>query len=110
MMQGKGEHEMTWIIAIAAAINAIAAVVIACYACASNKLANNVHKLELKIQKQAKASMEKHRQELYDLYQAIVISTLLSGTSGSNANSINDVIEQFKKRYSGKTQIFSKQQ
>ena len=73
---------------MASCVSSIATVVIGYYAYQSHKLA------------------EQHRQELADLYQAIVIATLLSGTSGQNEKATNKAIEIFSKNYKGEIKIF----
>lgn len=78
---------------IAIGISAIATVVIA--ACAVIN-----YKMYLNIQEKN----EEYRERTQDLYQAIVVATLLSGPS--SYGSFEDCKEFFKKHYSGKTKIF----
>ena len=52
---------------------------------------------------------EEHRQQISDLYQAIVISNLISSLAGpdlSNLSLIENMIREFNKKYKGKTPIF----
>jgi len=101
------ESDMSNIIIVATLINALAVIVIAWYASTNYKLANKVHNLEKEMQKQNKEAREKQRQELGDLYQAITIATLLSGSSGTNVGLQEKAIELFNKHYTGDTRIFN---
>ena len=80
------------IITIFSVISAIATCIIAY---SSHRLAKNINK-----------STGQHRQELYDLYQAMVVATFISGPAGSNLNAQKDNIKTFKKLYNDKTKIF----
>ncbi len=66
---------------------------IAYYARESNRLASEIQKLNTK-----------HSQELSDLYQAIVIATMLSDKN--DKHSITLAIDVFKKHYNGSVEIF----
>jgi len=79
-----------------AIINILAVCVIAYYAFESHRLANDLTEIN-----------EKHQQELRDLYQAIVIATILSGPSGTGA--VDKAIKIFKQHYSGEAAIFQKE-
>jgi undecaprenyl pyrophosphate phosphatase UppP len=78
----------TILIVISAAITAVATVFIARYARSSNMLSKEFQNLS-----------KLHKQELSDLYQAIVIATLMTYPHGG-------AIEKFNKMYKGKTVIF----
>lgn len=87
---------------LATSITAIATVVLAFFACQSNKLAR-----EIKRANDLKDTEDKDfKQRVSDLYQAIVIATLVaSGRSGMDFGSVRD---SFKAHYKGKTVIFEK--
>jgi len=87
-----------------AIINLLAICVIAYYAFESHRLAKNSHKQEKNFRETLNEINEKHQQELRDLYQAIVISTIMSGNSNSKV--VKDTINLFKQHYSGKVEIF----
>lgn len=91
---------------IFALINAVAVCVIAYYAYANNKLIQESHKREKEFREQLTEMNERHQQESRDLYQAIVISTILSGPQGSNRKAVDKVIQLFEQHYVGKTQVF----
>ncbi len=84
---------MTTIVIVASIINTIATVAIAIYA-------SKAHTLTKKM----KESQQQRDEEISDLYQAIVIATILSGPSGPR---IDDILSTFKKTYKGTTKIFS---
>jgi len=71
---------------IATAVSAIAACVIVFYAWQNYK------------------TNYEFRRQVGDLYQAIVISTLISGPTATG--SLDSAIESFKSKYKGKTRIF----
>lgn len=74
-------------------ITTLATCVIAYFAWAS-------HQVALAIQQQEKA----HQKELTDLYEAIMIATVMGGQGNSGV--VNTSIETFKKHYKGSTPIF----
>jgi len=81
-------------------LSAIATCVIAIYSACSFNLSKELKKAnEMKT-----ACDQEFRQQASDLYQAIVISTLLSGPSSSGR--FVDVKDVFKAQYRGKTPIF----
>lgn len=85
---------------ISTIVMAIATVFLAIFAYQSNKLAQEIKRTnDLKD-----AGDAEFKQQLSDLYQAIVISTLLSGPS--SYGSLKQAIGAFKTQYGGKTQIF----
>ena len=84
---------MSIVVGIATLISAIATLVIAFYAYSSIKLSKEIHN-----------KSEQHQQELSDLYQAIVVATLLSGPSSVGAFASAKQI--FSTTYKGKTPIF----
>lgn len=49
-------------------------------------------------------SQDKFQEQLSDLYQGIIIATLLS--SNSSPQVLDDFIARFKQKYTGKTKIF----
>jgi hypothetical protein len=51
---------------------------------------------------------EEFREQVSDLYKAIVIATLISGPSGYELDG-NRVLGKFRQLYNGKTEIFAKQ-
>ena len=82
------------------AVYTIATIIIAIYAWRSHKLAEQIkHANELR-----ETEDKEFRQRISDLYQAIVISTLLSAPSGYGA--IGEAIDAFRSYYKGKTLIF----
>ncbi|MFH1310470.1 MAG: hypothetical protein ABIH85_07335 [Candidatus Omnitrophota bacterium] len=80
-------------IIVSAVISAIATIVIAYFTW-------QTHKMYLKIQEKD----EEHKEQTRDLYQAIVVATLLSGPSSYGA--FNQCKDAFNATYSGKTEIF----
>ena len=53
---------------------------------------------------ETKRSQDKFQNQLSDLYQGIIIATLLS--SNSDSNQLQIFIDKFKLKYKGKTEIF----
>lgn len=49
---------------------------------------------------------EEYKEQTKDLFRAIAISNLLSGSSGTSTTTINELIQIFDKKYDGKTKIF----
>ena len=84
---------MSCAIVISSIITALATLAIAAYA-----------RYSYKLTKELQISSNKHQQEISDLYQAIVISTLFSGPAGEGA--YDEAVNRFKKTYKGKTKIF----
>jgi hypothetical protein len=82
----------TWIVAGGAIVSAVATVFIAWYAVANHKLTNAI-----------KTKDEQHQQEIKDLYQAIVVSSLCWASHDNRS----DKIRHFKELYKGKTKIFA---
>jgi len=80
------------LIIISSAISALATIAIAYYAFRAHNLT-----------KEMRRTQENRDQEVSDLYQAIVIATLLSGPTASNIGSLTPT---FEKLYNGKTKIF----
>lgn len=80
-------------IIIASSVSALATVVIAIYAHKSHRLCQ-----------QLKSGEDKFRQQTSDLYQAIVISNLLSGPSSTGA--FEGAKNVFNSAYKGTTPIF----
>jgi K+-sensing histidine kinase KdpD len=74
-------------------ITAIATCVIAVYSVISSNLA-----------KEIKNQTRQHQSDLSDLYQAIVIATLMGGSS--NQGVARDLIKTFNAHYQGKVKIF----
>lgn len=73
-----------------------ATVVIAIFAYVSYRLASNIQTRD-----------EDYRQQITDLYQAMVISYLTHGTeTGSSSRKMEYKISKFKEHYTGKTTIF----
>ena len=74
----------------------IATVVIAFFAIASYRLASKIQERD-----------EEHRQQISDLYQAIVISNFISNLDRAEGySSIENMKREFKMEYKGKTPIF----
>jgi hypothetical protein len=90
-----------FIIYISPLISMVATAVIAFYAWRSYELSQQIKNTnDLKIK-----GDQEFREQLSDLYQAITISTLLSGPSSTGA--FDRAISAFKSQYKGKTPIFS---
>ena len=80
---------MNWVFSF---LTTAATIVIAFYAYSNYKLTV-----------QLRDSAKHHQQELSDLYQAIIIATLLTSSTGQN---VNLLISAFKSYYKGTTKIF----
>ena len=92
---------------ISTAISALATVAIAFLAYYSNKLSKKSYALAQEIKRSNDRIQEREdnfKQEVTDLYKAIVISNLFIGRS--NGEVVKDTIEHFNKMYDGKTPIF----
>ena len=87
---------------IATFASAIATIVIAFYALKTHEL--NIQMKGLDAQR-AKQDQE-HRQELRDLYEGIILATLLSG--GCSEGVLKEAKAACKSQYTGKTPIFDK--
>jgi len=61
-------------------------------------------KVSSNLAKEIKNQEERHQSDLADLYQAIVIATLMGGAS--NPGSVRNLIRTFSEHYKGKIQIF----
>ncbi len=77
------------------AVTAIATAVIAIYAWQTHKLTKEMQKRD-----------EEHKQKTQDLYQAIVVATILSVDRAEG--STEKIINKFNEFYSGEAQIFRK--
>lgn len=94
------ESAMVGIEIISMGLTAVATCVIAFYSWRSFKLSEEIKRSnELKT-----TSDQEFRQQVSDLYQAIVISTLISGPSSYGA--FGPAKDVFKSQYRGKTPIF----
>ncbi len=81
-------------------VMAIATACLALFAYQSNRLAKEIKRTnDLRV-----AEDKEFRQQVSDLYQAIVISTLISGPSSYGA--FGQAKDVFKSQYRGKTPIF----
>jgi len=90
---------MSLLIAGAAIITAVATGVIAYYAWRSHQISEAIIKL---TQKRDDDEIE-FKQQVKDLYQAIVVSNIVGTPHGANSN---EPIAAFKKLYKGNTKIF----
>ena len=93
----------TWISIGLMAFSTIASIAIAIYAFKSHDLAKEIKKAnELKTK-----GDQEFREQVSDLYQAIVISNLIPIHSGAGADSVQhpSAIDFFKRVYKGKTPI-----
>jgi len=89
---------MEEIIYITSGVTAIATAVIAVYAWQSHKLLKQINQKDLEF-----------RQQVKDLYQAIVLSNLMNTVGKTGAmGSIGGVISEFSTYYKGETPIFTK--
>jgi len=77
---------------IAAIVTSIATIIIAWYASCNYKLYKIIQEKNTE-----------HKEQISDLYQAIVIATLLSGPTSTGG--IEKAIQEFKSQYKGKTRI-----
>lgn len=78
---------------IAAIITSIATVIIAWYAYCNYRLYKVIQEKDAE-----------YKEQISDLYQAIVIATLLSGPSSYGG--IEEAIKEFNRHYKGKTKVF----
>lgn len=85
---------------IASLITAIASVVIAFYAWKNHELAKSFEGLDKLREKRD----QEYRCQVSDLYQGIIIATLMGGQPSSGV--LKESIATFKERYNGKTPIF----
>ncbi len=89
--------------ALSAVVTTIATVMIWVYAHRSHQLAMALKQVdEMRTRKD-----EEFRQQLRDLYQAIVVATLLGAPAG--VVGVKPAIAQFEALYTGKTEIFKGQ-
>ncbi len=91
---------MDWL-AISSGVTAFATAVIAYYSYVSNKLSNAIRDQEINSRQALEKMTERHHNDLGDLYQAIVIATLIGGHSPTE-----QTIKEFTKLYSGDVEIF----
>ena len=49
---------------------------------------------------------EEYKAKTCDLFQAITLATLLSGSSGTSTAIVDEMIKIFNDKYSGKTKVF----
>ncbi len=88
------------IMTISTSIMAMATVSLAFFAYQSNRLAKEIKRTnDLR-----EAEDREFRQQVSDLYQAIVVSTLISGPS--SYGTFGQAKDVFKSQYRGKTSIF----
>ncbi len=87
--------------AISSGVTALATGVIAYYSYVSNKLSNAIRAQEANYSEALEAMNKQHHKDLSDLYQAIVIATLIGGHSTAE-----DTIKKFKNLYKGEFEIF----
>ncbi|VVC75016.1 hypothetical protein AQUSIP_02900 [Aquicella siphonis] len=87
---------MDYLTEISIKATAVATIVIAWFSYVSNKLAKEIKRQDIS-----------HKNELSDLYQAIVIviATIVGG-QGSNTGAVNGCIQTFKQHHKGVTKIF----
>lgn len=85
-------------------ISAIATVVIAIVTWQNFLLIKKINKRDADYRKHLANKDDEYKSNIKDLYQAIVISNLLSGPSSYGA--LNQAIDAFKSQYKGKVQIF----
>ena len=93
---------MDWLIPVSTFIAAIATCVIAYYSYVSNKLANAIRAQEANYRQAMESMTEQHHKDLSDLYQAIVIATMIDG----HCTTAEDSIKKFNRLYSGEIEIF----
>jgi single-stranded DNA-specific DHH superfamily exonuclease len=99
---------MTVIIIISTCISAIATAAIALYAIKSHKLADRNYQLAQEIKKANELrtkSEDEFRQQVSDLYKAIVVSTIIGSRAGL-PRVISIFKEYYHKQAGGKTKIF----
>ncbi len=94
------------IICISTVVTAIATVILAIYARINAKLTNEIRSQDGNFKEAIQNMTINHHKELSDLYQALVISTLISGNSDSSV--VYTAITTFKGLYTGTTKIFNK--
>ena len=89
---------------ITSIISALATVVIAIVTWQNYRLIKIINKKEEEYKLALREKDEEYRSHIKDLYQAIVISNLLSGPS--SYGSLGQAIDAFKSQYKGKVKIF----
>ena len=93
-------EQATIVMAIATVLMTVATVFLAIFAFQSNKLSKEIKRMsDLREVEDAQ-----YKQQISDLYQAIVISTLLSGPSSYGA--FGQARDAFNSLYKGGTSIF----
>jgi hypothetical protein len=95
---------MNWITVISIFISTIATCFIAYYSKVSTNLAKEIKNQDKNYRENLESLSKQHQDQLSDLYQAIVIATLMGGSS--NTGVVNDLIKTFSGYYNGKTKIF----
>lgn len=98
------------VIGISTIVTAIATAVIAVYSWQSHELGKKVGRANA-LKEETEAEFKKR---VADLYQAIIIATLISGPNSVQEQTISSVsieeaIKAFTKHYKGATQIFSQE-
>ena len=83
------------IIILSATFSCIATIVIAIYAFKSHSLAKSI-----------KEFSTEHQNKIEDLYEAIVISTIVASGRSIDPSEVDKAIDIFKNNYKGKTKIF----
>jgi hypothetical protein len=87
-------------------ISAIATSVIAIYSIMSYKLAKEITKQDKSYRDSLENLTKNNQNELSDLYQAIVIATLMGGSG--NTGVVKTLIDTFSEHYKGNIEIFKK--
>jgi hypothetical protein len=91
---------MNELLVISTAVSALATCVIAVYSCFSWKLT-----VEMKRANDLKDKADQEfKEQVSDLYRAIVVATILSGPS--SYGSLDQATSAFNAQYAGKTKIF----
>jgi hypothetical protein len=91
------------IIAAASCVTAVATVVIAIYAFVSHNLSKAIQHSVTQRQREFEESTQRRHEELADLYQAIVLATMI--TTPERNGGFGGAIQQFRSKYKGKTPI-----
>ncbi len=95
---------MNWITIISIIATAIATCFIAYFSRVSTCLAKEIKDQDKSYRDKFENLTKQHQTELSDLYQAIVISTLMGGSS--SPGKMDELMTTFKKHYKGKIKIF----
>lgn len=88
---------MEWIISISSGVTALATIVIAIYAWKSHSLASTLNERD-----------DEFREQVSDLYKAIVISSMVANPGAGMADTMTGRIKLFREHYDGTTKIFKK--